>query len=181
MLTQAENTACMINSSLLASAHSNLQAYSCASSKICSETDHNLCLDPYGIASVLSLVHVSVCAGDARVHRPENVPLQQSQLQKQHSPDNSAAASAVAAAITAAAEGSMSSKDVSAQSSPRAVCFQPEQAVGEAQSMRSAGDAGPRVQGPPDDRVPLSVSAVQAVLPASDANSQQQYAAASQP
>ncbi len=145
-------------------------------------TDHVLSLNPYGIASVLSLVHVSVCAGDARAHNPEKVAGQQSQLQRQHSPDSSAAASGLAAAITPAAEDSVSSRDVSAQSSPRAVCLlQPEQAVGDAQSMRSTGDAGPRVQGPPVDRAPQSVSAIQAMLPASDANSQQQYAAASQP
>ncbi|DBA66779.1 TPA: OTU domain, ubiquitin aldehyde binding [Trebouxia sp. C0005] len=75
----------------------------------------------------------------------------------------------------------MSSRDVTAESSPTAVCLlQPEQAVGDAQSMRSTGDAGSRVQGPPVDRVPQSVSAIQAELPA-DVNSQQQYAAASQP
>ncbi len=145
-------------------------------------TDHVLLLDPYGIASVLSLVHVSVCAGDARVPRPENVPGQQSQFQRQHSPDTSAAASALAAAITPAAEGSLFGRDMSAQLSPRAVSLlQPQQAVGDAQSMRSTGDAGPRVQGPPVDRAPQSVSAAQPVLPASEATCQQQDAAASQP
>ncbi len=125
---------------------------------------------------------MSVCAGDARVHNPEKVAGQQSQLQRQHSSDSSAAASAVAAAITPAAESSVSSGDVSAQSSLTAVSLmQPEQAVGEAQSMTSTGDAGPRVQGPPVDRTPQAVSAIQAVLPASDANFQQRYAAASQP
>jgi hypothetical protein len=123
-----------------------------------------------------------VCAGDARVHRPEDVPRQQSQIQRQHSCDSSAAASAVAAATTAAAEGSVSSRDVSAESSPAAVTLiQPEQAVGEAQSMTSTGDVGPRVQGPPVDRAPHSISAIQTVLPASNTNSQQQDAAASQP
>jgi len=125
---------------------------------------------------------VSVCAGDARVHNPEKVAGQQSQPQRQHSPDSSAAAPAVATAITPAAEGSMSSRDTSADLSPAAVTLiQPEQAVGEAQSMTSTGDAGPRVQGPPVDRATQSVSAIQAMLPASDANSQQQDAAASQP
>ena len=125
---------------------------------------------------------MSVCAGDARVHNPEKVAGQQSQLQRQHSSDSSAAASAVAAAITPAAESSVSSGDVSAQSSLTAVSLmQPEQAVGEAQSMTSTGDAGPRVQGPPVDRATQSVSATQAVLPTSDTNFQQQDAAAIQP
>ena len=96
----------------------------------------------YSTASVLSLVHVSVCAGDPRVTTPELVPKQQSQLQRQHRPDSSAAASAVAAAITAAAEGSMSSRDVSSQSSPAAASLlQPEQAFGDAQSVTSTGTA----------------------------------------
>ncbi|KAA6420423.1 MAG: hypothetical protein FRX49_09585 [Trebouxia sp. A1-2] len=43
------------------------------------------------------------------------------------------------------------------------------------------GNARPQVQNPPVGRVPQPVSAIQAVLPASDANPQQQYAAASQP
>jgi len=76
----------------------------------------------------------------------------------------------------------MSSRDTSADLSPAAVTLiQPEQAVGEAQSMTSTGDDWPRVQGPPVDRATQSVSAIQAMLPASDANSQQQDAAASQP
>ena len=92
----------------------------------------------YGTASVLSLVHVSVCAGHPRVSTPELVPKQQSQLQRQHSLDSSAAASAAAAAITAAAEGSMSSRDVSPQSSPAAASLiQPEHA----QSVKSTGTA----------------------------------------
>ena len=144
--------------------------------------DHNLWLVLLRHSSALSLVHVSVCAGDAQVHRSQKVPKQQSQLQRQHSPETSAAASALAAATTPAAEGSMSSRDVSAESSPRAVCLlQPEQAVGDAQGIKSAGNARPQVQNPPVGRVPQPVSAIQAVLPASDANPQQQYAAASQP
>ena len=96
----------------------------------------------YGTASVLSLVHVSVCAGHPRVSTPELVPKQQSQLQRQHSLDSSAAASAAAVAITAAAEGSMSSRDVSPQSSPAAASLiQPEQAFGDAQSVKSTGTA----------------------------------------
>ena len=72
--------------------------------------------------------------------------------------------------------------DVSAESSPAAVTLiQPEQAVGEAQSITSTGDAGPRVQGPPVDRATQSVSATQAMLPTSDTNFQQQDAAAIQP
>ena len=139
-------------------------------------------LDPYSIASVLSLKHVSVCAGNARVPTSESMPGQQSQLQRQHSPDSSAAASAVAAAITPDAEGSMSSTDVSTQSSTTAVTLiQAEQAVGEAESLTSTGDAGPQVQGPPVDRATQSVSATQAVLPTSDTNFQQQDAAAIQP
>ena len=47
--------------------------------------------------------------------------------------------------------------------------------------MTSTGDAGPRVQGPPVDKIPQSVSAIQAMLPTSDANFQQQFAAVSQP
>jgi hypothetical protein len=101
-----------------------------------------LLLGPYGIAPVLSLVHVSVCAGGARVPRPQEVPGQQSQFQRQHSPDTSAAVSALADAITPAADGSLSSRDVSAQSSPDAVSLlQPQQAVGDAQSTRSTGAA----------------------------------------
>ena len=76
----------------------------------------------------------------------------------------------------------MSSTDVSAQSSPTAVCLiQAEQALGEAQTMTSTGDAGPRVQGPPVDRAPQAVSAIRAVLPAPGANIQQQHDAADQP
>ncbi|DBB14961.1 TPA: hypothetical protein ACH3X3_004558 [Trebouxia sp. C0006] len=120
--------------------------------------------------------------GNARVPTSESMPGQQSQLQRQHSPDSSAAASAVAAAITPDAEGSMSSTDVSTQSSTTAVTLiQAEQAVGEAESLTSTGDAGPQVQGPPVDRATQSVSATQAVLPTSDTNFQQQDAAAIQP
>ncbi len=55
----------------------------------------------------------------------------------------SAASSAVAAATTAAAEGSLSSRDISAQSSPVAVSLiQAEQAVGEGERRRATG-AGP--------------------------------------
>ncbi|KAL0024855.1 hypothetical protein WJX79_006772 [Trebouxia sp. C0005] len=112
---------------------------------------------PVNIASPLSFW--PDLTGDAQVHRSQKVPKQQSQLQRQHSPETSAAASALAAATTPAAEGSMSSRD----------------------GIKSAGNARPQVQNPPVGRVPQPVSAIQAVLPASDANPQQQYAAASQP